>query len=1521
MRPLSCPTFLRSPIFFAACVLHFGQVMEPVSAAEPATYEFGGFAAVDHLEPGVSFSAGFAATGHPTYNYVTVYQGDLSATLGNPRPPAGDAPAGSNLRFGHACAWHDDTLFVGAPGYLQAGMSQGRIYCFTRSAPDSWTAAGTIENPDPARAGFGHRLLVAGNSLFVMSEGLNGKVHEFQKADGSGSWSLAGAMNLPANPNATGTTQDPAVVSSLASDGTNLVMGIGRGEDDRGLLAIYRKSGPVWQEMQRLTGPAGTTGRFGSAACFADGELLVGAPRAAGPGRIARYRFSGTGVAEPLDDLVLPNWVKGAGASIAHHDGRIMVGAPSSSFNPVRSSQGAILIADRNEAGTGWIWTGGITDPAWDNISFGSRVFASADRFIVESTGWGKVYQTLEPGPRLSYAFLPPTYGTDEDAALVQLGIVTSRPVNTVQIFERGALGGTATEGADYVMPLEIDFLYPENDWHELPILITKDSLAEPTENIRMDQVSVWGADRFGDTPEIWIADRAPRDGELPPRVIGHVVPPVTELRDIGYFPAPYNMSMSDDELLLGYYRDWGDNQPRLLRHVRNSQAQWVTAPALHLPPPSLSGDRRVQPGALVHDDGLILLGEDGDIYTRGHIRSYVKDGSGNWASGPPQWPSGTPVGTFGSEIILTPDWVFANQGPAQSGHSGFVHAFRRQGGNLTLHSVLKPSDAGLTGGDWGSSRAVFGNQIAWSHPYLAASVTTPGTNALQNRGIALFRWNEAAGKFDYLQQFHFQQVAMQVEILEFSQGMLIAGHDDRKLRCYVPRASGFFEEVAPQLPPADLGIFQSWSVPSPRGFLVGMQESQGYYTFAAVPQAVGFERDGDTLRPTLGYIPIFPWYNRGELYSNVSPAGRFAVMHADPEHRNRREVFIVEMGRDLPRLTLTPEVNEVTSTRESVAFTAELDIPATMPFPLVLHMEGINGGKANRDFAPAAKTRFLEAGETTAQFSFRLLDNPEPVAGAAVRTLPSLAYGVANPDQGSPSVAYRKLKTDLPMPNQRLIPTPGTSFGGLAFDGQDLLFRRAGAGYSGHATRPRNGRLFAEVDGPTFSGPGQFPRTDSDSHSTSLHGDLVVLGSPGIPGRSRDDSLQFGRKTGPGQWLMAPPIPGPHPYYASSLGSQTASNGRFLAVAQNKDDRVEPLNKRMLFHVFDIAGDSPTMIGSVASSVPMLGSPLLAIDRKDRLFYREFTDAGAGVAVARLSPNGITPAGTINPARDPRITWTNTFGVPIRCAGNFVIAGDSAAQVDGLSVGVVYVLEETPAGWETRQILMPPDPVFIGSFGDQIVVERDWLIIGEPLSLHGGSIHFYRARPGGYDFVKSVHAFTPPVGLDRGSALGGHLVMKHGCLLAAVMEQHPSGSNQAVYSFDLTTDESFDDWRHRMGLAASAASDDLDGDGLDLWFEWATGNDPGTRDTWWGREGNSLWFASGTTFNPAVKLSIDFSEDLSEGSWRTVAVRDGLNDWQGATTNGLLSLSFGEDGKERIRFPLEGRKGFYRMTGSPLPE
>jgi hypothetical protein len=388
----------------------------------------------------------------------------------------------------------------------------------------------------------------------------------------------------------------------------------------------------------------------------------------------------------------------------------------------------------------------------------------------------------------------------------------------------------------------------------------------------------------------------------------------------------------------------------------------------------------------------------------------------------------------------------------------------------------------------------------------------------------------------------------------------------------------------------------------------------------------------------------------------------------------------------------------------------------------------------------------------------------------------------------------------------------------------------------------------------------------------------------------------------------------------SSYLASHTASNGRYLAVAQSVSNSAT-YSSTLYFLVYDITGIPARHVGTTTSKAPLIGEsgyPLVAIDDRDRMFFRDI-DAGVScLAVAQLTPDSVDLLGRIFATPSPRAPGPAWVGASIRIAGNRVISSDPGATVDGLvSAGAVYVFEEGAGGWRTSQVILPPEPGFVNSFGHATVVERDWLVIGEPGINGNGRLHFYRFGPSGYRWISTTREFAPPMNNSRDNALGNELMMAKGCVLAQVQEHLPE-SRQAVYAFDLTVNESFADWCAAKGFNPGDGDGDADGDGdgLPLRLEWAAGGDPAGRDAWWGKQDDGVWFRVSGDFNAAARVAVEFSDDLSSGSWREVAVRDGLAGW---TLQAGVHLELSPDGGERVKVSASGPRGFYRLKeGGP---
>src|SRR5690606_26299247 len=138
--------------------------------------------------------------------------------------------------FGLALALGEDELFVGEPNN---STRPGEIHIFSRGA-DGWAPSGRLTAPDAeASDGFGQRILLAGNTLFVAVpsyENNRGTVHVFERE--AGGWShtaeLAGSDMAGMNRfgTAIATTGEFAFVSApLQQQGAGAVYVFRRGPD------------------------------------------------------------------------------------------------------------------------------------------------------------------------------------------------------------------------------------------------------------------------------------------------------------------------------------------------------------------------------------------------------------------------------------------------------------------------------------------------------------------------------------------------------------------------------------------------------------------------------------------------------------------------------------------------------------------------------------------------------------------------------------------------------------------------------------------------------------------------------------------------------------------------------------------------------------------------------------------------------------------------------------------------------------------------------------------------------------------------------------------------------------------------------------------------------------------------------------------------------------------------------------------------------------------------------------------
>ena len=326
--------------------------------------------------------------------------------------------------FGLALALGEDELFVGEPNN---STRPGEIHIFSRGA-DGWAPSGRLTAPDAeASDGFGQRILLAGNTLFVAVpsyENNRGTVHVFERE--AGGWShtaeLAGSdmagmnrfgtaiattgefafVSAPLQQQGAGAvyvfrrgpdgwteaaklTADSAVAqavfgNALATDGNHLFISSPGVNENRGEVLVYSLDEQTgsWTRTGRLPTPElDANSRFGWAMTTTDGALVVTAPivnQATGAAYVFRPDSDGSWMQQ--EQLSSPDAAPQAmfGIQIASDGGQLLIGAPGS-----EGRRGAIVNFVRGDDGTFAAQPITASEPLEPGGQFGGAVAINGD--------------------------------------------------------------------------------------------------------------------------------------------------------------------------------------------------------------------------------------------------------------------------------------------------------------------------------------------------------------------------------------------------------------------------------------------------------------------------------------------------------------------------------------------------------------------------------------------------------------------------------------------------------------------------------------------------------------------------------------------------------------------------------------------------------------------------------------------------------------------------------------------------------------------------------------------------------------------------------------------------------------------------------------------------------------------------------------------------------------------------------------------------------------------------------------
>lgn len=241
--------------------------------------------------------------------------------------PTNDLAAGSG--FGSSVVAEGATALVG----MMADSGRGGVAVYTRAANGTWSAAGRLGSPMPARSLFGSALALAGDWAFVGAPGAGGgAVHLFRRTGTS--WAAAGT--LPAAELGSG----DRFGSAISVEGDRVVVTAPGRDTNKGAVFVFRRGADgAWVQEAMVTGrrlPANA--RMGSSVLLTGDRIWAGAPQANSfQGMVVGFVRNGAGEwAEGTTLTPIETGPARFGTSLTAAEGEVWIGAPASDFQQGR---------------------------------------------------------------------------------------------------------------------------------------------------------------------------------------------------------------------------------------------------------------------------------------------------------------------------------------------------------------------------------------------------------------------------------------------------------------------------------------------------------------------------------------------------------------------------------------------------------------------------------------------------------------------------------------------------------------------------------------------------------------------------------------------------------------------------------------------------------------------------------------------------------------------------------------------------------------------------------------------------------------------------------------------------------------------------------------------------------------------------------------------------------------------------------------------------------------------------------
>jgi choice-of-anchor B domain-containing protein len=272
------------------------------------------------------------------------------------------AEDGESRSFGAAIALSGGVALIGAPGRGAGGFGfgggappadgpAGAVHVFQRYAGGTWSHQQTIAGEDVASADrFGAAVALDGNRALIGAPGQNraaGAAYGFSR-EADGTWRQLAKVT------ANGLEQRNGFGGTVALQGNTAFVGAPGANGTIGTVFVfaYDGAGGEWRQASQLSPFDGVRRyQFGSSIAFTGSEVWVGAPGAAGGGRVYRFRRDPAG--DWMGSIKLASRQTegrdGFSGTLAVHGKIAVAGAPGDDFGA-----GTAIVFEQDAGGATW---------------------------------------------------------------------------------------------------------------------------------------------------------------------------------------------------------------------------------------------------------------------------------------------------------------------------------------------------------------------------------------------------------------------------------------------------------------------------------------------------------------------------------------------------------------------------------------------------------------------------------------------------------------------------------------------------------------------------------------------------------------------------------------------------------------------------------------------------------------------------------------------------------------------------------------------------------------------------------------------------------------------------------------------------------------------------------------------------------------------------------------------------------------------------------------------------------------